>query len=107
MVDASVMRCFYVLVHSRMHWRGPNPAENDPATIRPLGFYCHRYVLATGERQAEDAAFRRVRDNLENQTGWIGAGLAIVDLEAEELTRAPMHKLLRSDNRGHTFYLEE
>jgi len=102
------MRCFYVLVHGRLRWRAePAPTETDAAATRPLGFYCHRYVLASGEAQAEAAAFRRVRENLEKQTGWVGAGLAVLDLEAEELTMAPMHKLLRSDNRGHTFYHED
>jgi hypothetical protein len=108
MVDAAVMRCFYVLVHGRLRWRQESDSgENDPAATRPLGFYCHRYVLASGEGQAEAAAFRRVRENLEKQTGWIGSRQAALDLEAEELTTAPMYKLLRPDNRGHSFYLDE
>ena len=99
------MGCFYVLVHGKLRWRTEHDAVgNDVA--RPLGFYCHRYVLASGEVQAQAAAFSRVRESLEKQTGWIGAGLAALDLEAEQLTAAPMHKLLRPDNKGHTFYHE-
>ena len=101
------MRCFYVLIHGRLRWRAEPAPNNDAAATRPSGFYCHGYVLASGEGQAKAAAFRRVRENLEEQTGWIGAGLAALDLEAEELTRAPMRKLLGSDNRGHTFYHED
>lgn len=105
MMDALVVRCFYVLVHGTLRWRAePAPCENDPATSRPLGFYCHRYVLASGEDHATTVAFHRVRENLEKHTGWIGRGLATLELEAEELTAAPMYKLLKPDNRGHTFY---
>jgi hypothetical protein len=34
-------------------------------------------------------------------------GLATVDLQAEEVVDAAMHKLLKPDNRGHTFYNED
>lgn len=77
---------------------------DDPEAFRPDGFYCHRYVLASGEDDARDKAFHRVRENLEKQTGWMGAGLAMLDLEAEEVADAPMRKLLKPDNPGHTFY---
>jgi hypothetical protein len=39
--------------------------------------------------------------------GWLRDGLATVELEAEEIATAPMHKLLKPDNRGHTFYGED
>lgn len=99
------MRCFYVLVHGTLSWRAELAATKSALVeTRPLGFYCHRYVLASNEGEAAAVAIRRVRENLEKQTGWIGAGLAALELEAEELTIAPMHKLLKPDNRGHTFY---
>ena len=99
------MRCFYVLVHGSIEW-GSEP-EVDDEFFRPAGFHCHRYVLASGYKDAAERAFRRVRKNLEKQTGWIGQGLAKLTLEAEELTPAPMSKLMKRDNRGHTFYESE
>ncbi len=71
---------------------------------RPHGFFCHHYVLASDQEVARASAFSRVQSNLEKQTGWISGGLADLDLNAEEVTPAPMHKLLKPDNRGHTFY---
>ena len=99
------MRCFYVLVHGSIEWDS-EPAVDDEF-FRPAGFHCHRYVLASGYKDAAERAFRRVRKNLEKQTGWIGQGLVKLTLEAEELTLAPMRKLLRRDNREHTFYDNE
>ena len=96
------MRSFYVLVHGSLEW--DSDPETDDECFRPAGFYCHRYVLASGYEDAVQKAFRRVRKNLEKQTGWIGQGLAKLTLEAQELTPAPVRKLLRRDNRGHTFY---
>lgn len=102
------MRCFYVLVHGRLTWRMEfSSAADDPEVFRPHGFYCHRYVLASCEEAAQDTAFHRVRENLEKQTGWISAGSATLDLEAEDVANAPMHKLLKPDNKGHTFYQED
>ena len=98
------MRCFYVLVHGRLDWRKERFAAGEPAGGRPQGFYCHRYVLASNGDRATEAAFRRVRDNLDKQTGWIDQGLATLELEAEEVTAAPLRSLLKPDNRGHTFY---
>lgn len=46
--------------------------------------------------------FRRVRENLDRQTGWIRG--KEVKLEAAEITSAPFYQLLKPDNRGHTFY---
>jgi hypothetical protein len=107
MVDALIMRCFYVLMHGRLRWQAEEASTQNESATRPQGFYCHRYVLASGEDQAEVTAFRRVRETLEKQTGWLGAGLAALELEAEELTAAPMYRLLRPDNRGHTFYFDD
>lgn len=99
------MRCFYVLVHGGLTWRTGTPPTNDGSGIGRLqGFCCHRYVLAASDDQAKRIAFARVRANLEKQTGWMSAGLATLDLEAEEVSSAPIHKLLMPDNRGHTFY---
>jgi hypothetical protein len=102
-----VMRCFYVLVHGRLNWRRPPSPGDAAADAPPGGFYCHRYVLSSCEDDAAKAAFQRVRENLDRQTGWISAGAATLELEAEEVVRAPMHKLLKRDNRGHAFYTEE
>jgi hypothetical protein len=102
------MRCFYVLVHGRLTWGGEtSQVGGDPSVVRPDGFFCHRYVLASDQDVARVLAFSRVRENLEKQTGWITRGLADLDLDAEEVTPAPMHKLLKPDNRGHSFYLED
>lgn len=96
------MRCFYVRVHGSLEWHSDHLEDGE--SFAPAGFYCHRYVLASGYKEAAERAFRRVRKNLEKQTGWFGRGLAKLTLEAEELTPAPMRKLLRRDNRGHLFY---
>ena len=96
------MRCFYVRVHGSLEWQSDRLEDDESFT--PAGFYCHRYVLASGYKEAAEKAFRRVRKNLEKQTGWMKRGLANLTLEAEELIPAPMHKLLRRDNRGHSFY---
>jgi hypothetical protein len=48
-----------------------------------------------------------VRESLEEQTGWISGKLVDLDLTAEEVTPAPMQKLLRPDNRGHTLYTDD
>jgi hypothetical protein len=48
-----------------------------------------------------------VWDNLDKQTDWIGRRLATLRLEAEEVTAAPLHKLLKRDNRGHLFYRDD
>jgi hypothetical protein len=99
------MRCFFVLVHGSLHWHGePPPAEDGALKGPPTGFYCHRYVFASAKGEAEAAAFARVRKNLDRQTGWISRGLATLELEAEEVAAAPMRKLLKRENQGHTFY---
>jgi len=100
------VRCFYILVHGTLSWRTELAPGDDPEAFRPAGFYCHRYVLASGDDEAKDKAFDRVRRNLDKQTGWIGAGLAVLDLQAEEVVEAPMHKVLKPDNRGHSFYTD-
>ena len=96
------MRCFYVLVHGTLEW-GCEPAI-DEEFFRPAGFYCHRYVLASGYREAADKAFTRVRKNFEKQTGWLGQGVAKLTLEAEELKPAPLHKLLGRSKQVRDFY---
>lgn len=98
------MRCFYVFVHGELSWKVPPPSEN---VSQPRGFYCHRYVLATDERRATDHAFARVRSNLDRYGRWLSNGNAILTLEAEEVHEAPFYKLLKPDNRGHTFYEED
>jgi hypothetical protein len=96
------LRCFYVLVHGTLDWHSDHAEDEENFT--PAGFYCHRYVFASGFEEAAEKAFRRVRKNLERQTGWIGRGLAKLTLEAEELTPAPMRNLLKRGNRGQKFY---
>ena len=96
------MRSFYVLVHGSLDW--PADYIEDEEAFTPAGFYCHRYVLASGYEEAAEKAFRRVRKSLEKQTGWTDQGLAKLTLEAVELTPAPLRKLLMRANRGHTFY---
>jgi len=96
------MRSFYVLVHGSLDWPADH-IENEEA-FTPAGFYCHRYVLASGYEDAAEKAFRRVRKSLEKQTGWMEQGLAKLTLEAVELTPAPLRKLLRRANRRHRFY---
>jgi hypothetical protein len=97
------MHCFYVLVHGALQWQVATGDAGEGGVL-PKGFYCHRFVLAATPEEAETKAFRRVRANLDRQTGWLSAGTAVLELEAEEVSVAPMHKLLVPDNRGHTFY---
>ena len=101
------MRCYYVLVRGDLDWVSDPSATDEFGATRPAGFYCHRYVLATDEAKAAKTAFERVRANLDSQMGWLRNGLATVDLEAEKISTAPMHKLPKPDNRGHTFYAED
>ena len=101
------MRCYYVLVRGDLHWVSDRSATDEIGAMKPAGFYCHRYVLAGDEAKAAKTAFERVRSNLDNQVGWLRNGLATVTLEAEEIATAPIHKLLKPDNRGHTFYNED
>lgn len=96
------MRCFYVLVHGTLEW-SPDQLD-DQEMFTPAGFYCHRYVLATGYEDAAERAFRRIRKSLERQTGWIGQGGARLTLQAEELKPAPLHKLFRRGRKVSGFY---
>lgn len=102
------MRCYYVLIHGRLGWSAASTSNGEGAiTSQPLGFYCHRYVLASSIQAAQETAFNRVRNNLDRQTGWLAAKLIRLELSAEEITPAPFHRLLKPDNLGHTFYDEE
>lgn len=99
------MRCYHVLVHGKLDWKGAPPANSD--VEQPRGFYCHRYVLASGESDAASKAFERVRKNLDRDNQWLTSGAADLSLEAAEISPAPIHKLLAPDNRGHAFYDED
>lgn len=98
------MRCYYVLVHGRLHWNAAPPSDD---VSQPRGFYCHRYVLASDEESAVKIAFGRVRANLDSNGRWLSDGSAALDLEAEEISKAPIYRLLKPDNRGHTFYEQD
>ena len=98
------VRCFHVLVHAKLDWIGATRDAPGPDVRELAGFYCHRYVLASNETEAEQKAFCRVRANLDGQTGWLSDGAARLELEAEEVQVASMGKLVRPDNRGHSFY---
>jgi len=99
------MQCYYVVIHGRLEWAAAAPPNNDEGdTWQPLGFYCHRFVLASSISSAQDTAFRRVRDNLEWQTGWLNSNQVKLQLNAEQVTPAPFFRLLKPDNRGHIFY---
>jgi hypothetical protein len=100
------VRCYYVLIHGKLDWQAEVPGAPDAENRRPAGFYCHRYVLAEDERSAAENAFQRVRANLDKQQGWLSAGAAVLKLEADEVNSAPMHKLLKPQSRGYTFYRE-
>jgi hypothetical protein len=98
------MRCFYVLVHGTLQWHPSKLATDVIRADRPDGFWCHRFVLAADEKGAVNKTFRRVTDNLDGEFGWLSSGAAKVALEATEVSVAPVHKLLKPDNKGHTFY---
>lgn len=98
------MRCYYVLIHGKLDWNVAPPAGDD--VYQPRGFYCHRYVLASDEGDAARKAFKRVRDNLDSGGRWLTRGAASLSLEADEISAAPIHKLLMPDNRSHAFYEE-
>jgi hypothetical protein len=101
------MRSYYVLVHGKLQWVTDRSAADEFGATTPVGFYCHRYVLAADEGRAIARAFERVRANLDSKMGWLRDRLATVELEAQEVVPAPMHKLLKPDNRGHTLYTDE
>ena len=95
------MRCYYILVHGKLDWQG---VPRDDEVSQPLGFFCHRYVLASNNSDAAEKAFRRVRANLGD---WIGEGGPTLNLDAEETAEEPIYKLLLPENRAHAFYAEE
>jgi hypothetical protein len=101
------MRCYYVLVRGNLSWLPDRSATDEFGAMKPAGFYCHRFVLAANEARATQVAFERVRVNLDSQMGWLRDGLATVEPEAEEIATAPLHKLLKPDDRGHSFYGED
>ena len=99
------MGCYDVLVHGRLVWSGMPPrSKGDIEAGRPAGFYCHRHVLAPSIHDARDAAFRRVRANLDRQTGWITAKAVTLELEAEAVAPAPIYRLMKPGPLGHIFY---
>ena len=98
------MRCYFVLVHGRLEWELERSPGDQFGAVKPAGFYCHRYVLAANESAAAEIALRRVQQNLDSQTAWLRDGFATVELDAERVNAAPLHKLLKPDNRGHSFY---
>ena len=100
------MRCFYVLIHGSLNWHEAQIPDDPVGNDRPTGFWCHRYVLATDKAGAEIKAMRRVRDNLEREVRWISKGLATLDLRAEEVSFAPIIKMMKPENKGHTFYVD-
>ena len=101
------MRCYYVLVEGRLEWLQPrHDTDSSSERFRPAGFYCHRYVLASSPEAARDVAFRKVRANLDSQTGWLKTAAVRLELVADEIARAASYRLLLPDNRGHIFYDE-
>ena len=98
------MHSFHVLVHGRLSWTTELADAAVREISRPKGFYCHRYVLASTGQEAAEKAFKRIRRNLDRQTRWITDGVATLALDAEEVTIARFYRLLKPDNRGHTFY---
>jgi len=99
------MHCFYVLIHGRLEWQA-DVDPSDSLAVKPRGFYCHRYVLGADEVVAKTKAFERVSANFDRQLGWLSKGWVRLVLEADTVARAPMFKIVRPDNRGHTFYTE-
>jgi hypothetical protein len=98
------MRCFFVLVDGRINWPEDAGALVGQSSERPAGFYCHRYVLASSPKAAENKAIQRVREDFERK--WIQRG-ASVELRVDEVSPAPLFKGFLPDNRGHTFYTSE
>lgn len=98
------MQCYYVLVHGTLQWTVAPPSDD---LSQPDGFYCHRYVLAADERRAAEIAFGRVRSNLNRGGAWLSNGDALLTLRVDEIRAAPFYKLVKPDNRGHTFYEDD
>ena len=48
-----------------------------------------------------------MRENLDRDGHWPSDGSATLTLEAEEVRKAPIHKLIKPDNRGHSFYEQD
>jgi hypothetical protein len=102
-----MMNCYYILMHGQLKWHEPPPATVEGDDIfQPQGFYCHRYVLAPTPQAAQATAFEKVRRNLDKE-GWLTDNAVTLTLEADEVALAPIYKVLKPDNLGHTFYSEE
>lgn len=101
------MHCYYVLVHGTLKWDTPTVSPDESGEVfQPQGFYCHRYVMASTPETARAKAFARVRIGL-SKDDWLNPNFSVLHLEAEEITTAPFCKLLKPENRGHSFYTEE
>ena len=87
-----------------MDWKSPLPADADDGSVQPRGFFCHRYVLASGKSYAVTIAVERVRSNLKY---WITDDDATVTFDVPEVRTAPLYKLTKPDNRGYTFYKKD
>ena len=100
------MRCFYVMVHGRLHW---NAGANGRSLCieQPAGFYCHRYIFASDPMAAREKAFDSVTKNFDAQTGWLSDKTVSLTLEAEEIVSASFMKGFLPTNQGHTFYSAE
>jgi hypothetical protein len=98
------MRCFNVLVHGHIQWLHVDCPDPEPDADRATGLYRHRYVIASSAELAKEKAIRRVREDLELQTGWFSEGRAHVEFLVDEVSPAPLFNAFLADNRRHTFY---
>jgi hypothetical protein len=96
------MRCYNVFVHGRLDWHHAGP-NGDAHTPSPEGFYCNRYVLASGKEAATARAFRIVRSNVQD---WLRKSGATLELLAEKVEVSPIYKVL-VPIQGLTFYSGE
>lgn len=98
------MRCFYVLVVGELTWRTRDLEAGEP--FRPAGFATFRYVLAETETDAVEKAFRRVEERLNSTTVWLSDDLAQLRMSVEQISSAPMSRLLKTEP-GFAFYPQE
>lgn len=97
------VRCYLVLVEGYFLWHLlPEPPAQP---YGPLGFATFRLVFARNEQSAAAEAFRRVRRRTE-YLGLTDPGAANMVLEASEITREPIRRLLQRDP-GMAFWHEE
>ena len=101
MPDASLVRCFLVLIHGAFR-----PRLNLDSEMTARGFYTSRWVVTSDEQAAIRKAFDSARRELVAKQADIRDGLVAIEMEAEQVEPGSWWRWLTGGGRGFTFYTE-